>query len=300
MIRAGTEERTTTRRRARKSGIRAGAASAEARMKARNRRRWLTFALGVGLVVECAAGALTSPMFYVRKVELSGTGALDSGEAARTLAAAEVPGESGIVRFDGGALKSRLERLPWVERAQIGRRLPGTLTAGVSLRKPFAILLAGGQQWQIDRTGTVIRLASGSDKLPLIESASSSEVRAGQRVIDDSFDDALGVSLSLERQAGPPIEKIVVDSQAHICLNMSDGIVVRLGRSEQMDVKLALVEKIYREQPDIATRVDTIDLTAPENPACRPLTESRKAERAAAQPNSAKRSEAVEGGSRSD
>jgi hypothetical protein len=51
---------------------------------------------------------------------------------------------------------------------------------------------------------------------------------------------------------------------------MSDGIAIRLGTSDELDTKLALVEKIYRTQPDLAEKVEAIDLTAPEHPACLP------------------------------
>src|SRR5687767_3532866 len=104
MIKAFPDETQKTRRRRRAAGISAGAASKEAKARSRNRRRVLTTLLGVGLIAECAAGALTSPIFYVRKVQMKGTSSLKPSEASRTIEAVQIPAKSGIVRFSDNGL----------------------------------------------------------------------------------------------------------------------------------------------------------------------------------------------------
>ena len=71
---------------------------------------------------------------------------------------------------------------------------------------------------------------------------------------------------------------VVVDPQAQLCLNMSDGVVIRLGRADDLETKVSLVKKIYRERPDVASEIASIDLTAPEHPACTPRSKSEKRE----------------------
>jgi cell division protein FtsQ len=61
-----------------------------------------------------------------------------------------------ILGFDTGAAKARLEQLPWVERASVGRFLPGTIRVRLEERKPLALWQDGGTFSLIDGEGGVI------------------------------------------------------------------------------------------------------------------------------------------------
>jgi cell division protein FtsQ len=61
-----------------------------------------------------------------------------------------------ILGFDTVAAKARLEQLPWVERASVGRFLPGTIRVRLEERKPLALWQDGGTFSLIDGEGGVI------------------------------------------------------------------------------------------------------------------------------------------------
>lgn len=61
-----------------------------------------------------------------------------------------------ILGFDAGEAKARLEALPWVEHASVGRFLPDTIKVKLVERKPLAIWQHAGSYALIDRDGGVI------------------------------------------------------------------------------------------------------------------------------------------------
>lgn len=61
-----------------------------------------------------------------------------------------------ILGFDTDAAQARLEELPWVEQASVGRLLPDTIKVRLVERKPLAIFQHEGRFSLIDRDGGVI------------------------------------------------------------------------------------------------------------------------------------------------
>jgi cell division protein FtsQ len=61
-----------------------------------------------------------------------------------------------ILGFDTAAAKARLEELPWVEHASVGRFLPGTIRVRLEERKPLALWQNAGAFSLIDGEGGVI------------------------------------------------------------------------------------------------------------------------------------------------
>jgi cell division protein FtsQ len=61
-----------------------------------------------------------------------------------------------ILGFDTAAAKTRLEELPWVQRASVGRLLPDTIKVRLEEHKPLALWQNGGAFSLIDGNGGVI------------------------------------------------------------------------------------------------------------------------------------------------
>jgi cell division septal protein FtsQ len=236
----------------------------------------LTSLLSVGLLVECAAGALTSPWFFIRNLQVSGLESLLPGEARLTLDAVRLDERTNIIAAPIGELKEQIQRNPWVAEAQIGRRLPGTLIVEIKPKPTHALLLTAGRHWDVDEAGFVIRRARRSIEKVVIAMDTSHRIKAGMQVTEEGISNALGLVKSLGRLQTPKVVKITVDRHAYMCLNMSDGIAIRLGCSDELETKLALVKKIYSMQPDLSEKVESIDLTAPEHPACLPRSETSR------------------------
>lgn len=67
--------------------------------------------------------------------------------------------------LDTAAVKSRIERLPWIDMAEITRVFPGRLEIRVTERKPYAVWSRADRNYLIDKTGRTLAAMSG-ESLP--------------------------------------------------------------------------------------------------------------------------------------
>jgi cell division protein FtsQ len=61
-----------------------------------------------------------------------------------------------ILGFSLEETRARIEMIPWVERATVERRLPGTVVVNLQERAPYAIWQSQGKFVLVDRTGQVV------------------------------------------------------------------------------------------------------------------------------------------------
>lgn len=105
--------------------------------------------------------------FEVRHVEVSGTREL----ALLPVYQAALPGRNNaMLTSDLGAIRQRLQALPWVADASVGRRLPDTLVIAIVERRPVALWQHRQQVQAIDINGMPLtghRLERFA-KLPLV------------------------------------------------------------------------------------------------------------------------------------
>src|SRR5690606_22081302 len=67
--------------------------------------------------------------------------------------------------LDTAAVKARIERLPWIDTAELTRVYPGRLDIRVTERSPYALWTRADRHYLIDKTGRVLAAVSG-DTLP--------------------------------------------------------------------------------------------------------------------------------------
>ncbi len=240
------------------------------RMNPREVRRRLLWLFGAVVAGTFAGALLTSPWLYIRTVRVEGLSGLEPLEAAAVLTQCDVPPRTNLIRAPARALAHAIERVPAVAEARIGRRPPGTLVISIVPRRPECVLVAGEQQWEVDNAGTPIRSAPAGLALPRVEVDGPVDVRPGKRIADGIASAGIAALRWSKRVKTPPVDKIEVDHGGDVCLNMRDGVVLRLGQGEQLDAKFRLAQRIYDEAPNIASEVEAIDLRCPEAPACTP------------------------------
>ncbi len=110
----------------------------------------------------------------IRQVRVEGRNKTDL-EAVRTAIAIE-PGSS-ILHYDLESARARLERLDWVDEAQVIRFLPKTIHVVLIERSPVALWQFEQKHYLIDRTGFVIGAYRGEGyfDLPLLVGAGAAE-----------------------------------------------------------------------------------------------------------------------------
>lgn len=63
--------------------------------------------------------------------------------------------------LDSAAVKARIERLPWIDTAELSRVYPGRLEVRVTERTPYALWSRADRRYLIDKTGRVLAAVSG-------------------------------------------------------------------------------------------------------------------------------------------
>jgi cell division protein FtsQ len=84
------------------------------------------------------------------QIEISGHRFTSDGEI---FDAVDLPNVGSFLRFDGAAVRARIERLAWVDTVAIERRLPNRIGIRVTERRPVAAWDRGNRDVLIDVTG---------------------------------------------------------------------------------------------------------------------------------------------------
>ena len=72
-----------------------------------------------------------------------------------------------FLSLDAGAVRARIERLPWVLAAELTREFPGRLNVRISERKPSAVWRRGDREFLIDQTGRVLSAVKAGSPIDL-------------------------------------------------------------------------------------------------------------------------------------
>ncbi len=119
--------------------------------------------------------------FGIEQVEISGHRATADVDVFDTLDLANV---RSLVRFDSRAVRQRIERLPWVDTAEVTRVFPRRIRITLSERSPFAVWLRGPQGHLIDRTGRVLSAVAPGAVLDLPRVAGEGAARVAVQLYE--------------------------------------------------------------------------------------------------------------------
>lgn len=232
----------------------------------RRLRRVLAIAGTVGLVA-AGWGTSRSPVLDVDHLRVAG--ARHTATAA-IRAAVGVPAGTPLMDVDLAAAEARVERLPWVAKATVGRQWPGTLSIRVTERAAAARAPGAGGRWVlIDASGRVLALAkeppaAGARPLVRIEGIAPAGVPGSS--VAPAAQPALEVAQALRGPVARAVASITVFGP-DVGLVLVDGGVVRLGSIDDLGAKLLAVRTVL-EQVDTAG-LAMLDVRVPGAPVIR-------------------------------
>jgi cell division protein FtsQ len=249
---------------------------AEARRAEGRRRLRLLLALVVaGALVGGAFGALHSPLFEVRHVEVLGSPHTSKAQVEK---AAGLSAGSLMVDVGSASAVRAVDRLPWVASVTFERRWPWTVVVKVTERRPAALVLLKGGAEVVDASGRALEMVPSAVRLPplpVVNGALGAE--PGRRVRPLAPATSAGLALALQAASVTPRSL----AARHLVLSWSDGLgiearvgnshaVVILGDGSELAYKMAvLAELAARVQ---LSNYSFVDLTVPERPALTPVT----------------------------
>lgn len=223
----------------------------------RRRHRLMILAAALALIA-ALAGLTRSPVLDVDRLVV--TGAIHTGRDAALDRADLRPGHA-MFDVDGPAIADRLERLPWVEKASVQRRWPGTVRVRVTERVPVAQVAAGRRVAVVDRGGHV--LEERASPLPSLVRLQGPVAGAPGTRLARSSAPLLSVAATLSTRGSAQVES-VVGLGTELVLVLRGGATVRFGPASQLEPKLyALDAMLAREKVGCLA---TLDVRVPSAP----------------------------------
>ncbi len=227
-----------------------------------------TFWIVATLVVLAAAGAFlafaNAPQLALRSIEV----ALPAGAPVardEVLAAASVGANANVVLLNTGAIRRRIEALPYVQTAELHRTLlpqPG-LRIAVTVRVPYACVsgAGAGASATIDASARVLQAGCSPGRLAVGLGALALPA-PGERLADPDVAKLLADAATIGAQL--PLRAIRRDRFGGVEAVDERGVTIRFGADDDLAAKLALVEPVRRAAA--GRRLTAIDLRAPKTP----------------------------------
>jgi len=190
---------------------------------------------------------IQSSFFNCEKVIVVGNVLLDE---EYILENASVPIGNNLFSIDERHIKSRLELLPMVQGVSIERRLPNTLYIHIQEKDVAAVVVAHRKFILVDIKGFYIQNVETIrefSNLPLITGLDLGDLIYGQEIADRALRAALEIAEQIWSQSGNIYfnEINVSSGENDIMLYTNEGIMVRIGNTENIHEKLAMFEQIY-------------------------------------------------------
>jgi cell division protein FtsQ len=164
-----------------------------------------------------------------------------------------------------GAMRARIETIPYIATATVRRLPPGSIVIVVSERSPFAVVRSGDDAAVVDRDLRVLQAATGEEKLPVFSvepgltlTPGEFLTRSGIVTLRNDYEAMIAAHVSPRR--------LELDRFGGLVATVRGGIRVLLGDENDFAKKLALVDPILSQVVSNQRQVAAIDLRAPAAP----------------------------------
>ena len=252
-----------------KAGTRSGQRSLPRRRKpslvARARPFWILVLVAAALLAWGGIWLAHAPWFRVARVTIDvPVGSPVSRDQVSS--AAQIAPDANIWLLDPGAIARRIEAIPYVDRATIGRRqFPrAALEIAIGVRRPSACVRAGGQDVTIDAAARVVQAGCAAPALPWIEAGNATVPAPGGSIVDGEIAGLLADARVLA-DANLAIRRVSRDRWGGLDAVDATGVTLEFGDDADLAKKASLVQPVRN---GIGTRrpIRAIDLRSPKTP----------------------------------
>lgn len=218
--------------------------------------------VGVVAVTLAAAWVTRSPVFALRRLQVSGTSHVSVEEVARL---AHLGPETNVLWLSPSVVERALRRDPWIRSVGVHRSLPGTVALAIVERRPVAVAQPGG--WLVAGDGVVLGRASGRPRLPLVYPGVA--LRAGARLSMDR------VSLDLARRLHMESRRLIAGIEIRsglVTLLLRGGGIALLGSPEGFAEKEAALATVISWARTHDVRIGVVDVRVWSTPSLAPAS----------------------------
>lgn len=234
-------------------------------LAARIKPFWIVAIVLVGAIGWGGAWLAQSPWFRVARVGVDVPLASPVSRDDVRRAAAIAP-DANVWLLDPGAIRRRVEAIPYVERAAVHRgQVPQPFVElSVAVRRPSACVRADDRDVTIDATSRVLQAGCASPSLARIDAGSANVPRPGGTVADPDVARLLADARTLA-DASLSVRSLGRDRWGELEAVDVTGVTLEFGDDGDLASKAALVEPV-RSKIEPKRRVRAIDLRAPGTP----------------------------------
>jgi cell division protein FtsQ len=232
---------------------------------ARSRRRRAIVRLLILLSIAGVAWiALWSPLFRVRHVRILGAAHTTSSEVTRV---AGLTQSDGLLLLSTADVAQRVERLPWVERARVDRKLPDTVRVRLTERTAAMIVSAGAARWTVDAHGVVLQSGPAREPLPVLAAPDATAIQVGHKISADEVVSGLAAYHALPRRLRHDVVAVFAPTTERVSLSLASGTSIRFGSAEHLRAKAEVLRALLRRIEDEGSAPMYVDVRVPASPA---------------------------------
>ncbi len=212
---------------------------------ARKRRKTGGIFILILLFIIAVAVTLTTPVFNITSVTVTGNARLSSEEI---LAAAGIPIGTNTYRVSMKHAEARMEAMPYILTADAGRRFPAKVVIRITEREEAAAIECPGGYAVVDKQCRVLRLSAEEENIPVASGAGVEQATPGTDVMmrDERFTTDLKAIFEALETANLEVElgRIRLNSAVEVILETKKGLEIHLGGMEELPYKLQLCRNI--------------------------------------------------------
>lgn len=204
-----------------------------------------------------------APQLRVRSIDASVPAGGPVTKSA-VIAAARIDADANLWLLNIGAIRRRLEAIPYVASAIVHRaQFPQpSVSLEVTLRAPASCVRSSGGTVTIDATARVLQPGCVSALLPLVDIGPAPAAAPGTILAAPDIDRLLGDARAIGEHI--PVRVVRRDGFGGLEAVDSRGVILKFGSDGDLPTKLALVEPIRSSAGGRPLRA--IDLRAPTTP----------------------------------
>jgi hypothetical protein len=229
----------------------------------RVRAFWFLGTLVLCAVALFAVAIVNAPQLRVRTVEAN-VPAGGRVTSSAVIAAARIDGDANLWLLNAGAVRSRIEAIPYVATATVHRaQFPQPVVSlDVTLREPTGCVRSANGTITIDAKARVLQTGCVAATLPLVDIGPYPAVEPGGTLAAPEVDRLLADARTIAEHI--PVRTVRRDRFGGLEAVDSRGVLLRFGSDTDLPAKLALVEPIRKTTHGRPVRA--IDLRAPATP----------------------------------
>lgn len=203
-------------------------------------------AVGVATAVYARKYVTTSPRFALKDLRIEG---MHHRSKEQVAALAGIALGQNVVDLDLDAVRAKIEKDAWIERATISRRLPATVSIEVLERDAAALVALPSGTWLATSQGELFKKVEPDDPvdLPVVTGISEADAAGDRDATAQIVRRALDLAAEIERVAlfGGKVQELNVETDG--------GIAAVIGRRA---VRVAFGKSSYRNKVRLGARIE--------------------------------------------